>query len=70
MDPADSALLAGVVQDVNSSARAVSIEASRRLGSNWRATLDAWVFLDFPKDDLFYSQRDDDFLRFELAYYF
>jgi hypothetical protein len=69
-DPADSALLAGVIQDVNSSARAVSIEASRRLGSNWRATLDAWVFLDFPEDDLSYSFRDDDFLRLELAYYF
>jgi hypothetical protein len=69
-DPAGSEVLAGMTQDINTSARAVSIEASRRINSNWKATLEARAFFDLPEDDLFYSLRDDDFLRFELAYHF
>jgi len=69
-DPAGTELLAGVIQDVESSARALRLEASRRIGSRWRATLEAWAFLDCPEDDLLYSLRDDDFLRIGLAYYF
>lgn len=69
-DPAGSELLAGMTQDANSSARTVSVEASRRLGSNWKVSIEARAFLDAPEDDPFYSLRDDDFLRFELTYYF
>ncbi|NQT83573.1 hypothetical protein HQ563_11135 [bacterium] len=69
-DPASSQILAGLMQDMHSSARAISIEASHRIGSNWKATLEAWAFLDAPEDDLFYSFRDDDFVRLGLAYYF
>jgi hypothetical protein len=69
-DLASSELLVGVIQDINSSARIVSIEASRRIGSNWKANLETWTFLDLPEDDLFHSLRDDDFFQLELAYYF
>ncbi|MHC4329768.1 MAG: hypothetical protein ACYSWW_16765 [Planctomycetota bacterium] len=63
-------LLAGLIQDLDSRARALSIEASRRFGSNWKLSLQAWGFLDSPIDDLLFNVRDDDFLQVELAYYF
>jgi hypothetical protein len=69
-DPQSTELLAGVIQDMDSSARAVKIEASRRIGSNWKLFLQAWGFFDPPRDELLYNIRDDDFLRIELAYYF
>jgi hypothetical protein len=63
-------LLAGLIQDLDSRARALSIEASRRFGSNWKLSLQAWGFLDSPMDDLLFNVRGDDFLQVELAYYF
>jgi len=69
-DPAGSELLAGMTHDANSSARTVSVEASRRLGSSWKVSIEARAFLDAPEDDPLYSLRDDDFLRLELTYYY
>ncbi len=69
-DPQSTELLAGVIQDLGSSTRAVSIEASRRIGSHWKLFLQAWGFFDPPPDELLYNIRDDDFIRIELAYYF
>jgi hypothetical protein len=63
-------VLAGLIQDMDSPARAASIEASRRFGSNWKLSLQAWGFLDSPGDDPLFNARDDDFLQIELAYYF
>jgi hypothetical protein len=69
-DPQSTELLAGVIQDMDSSARAVSVEASRRIGSNLKLSLQAWGFFDPPGDELLYNVRDDDFIQIELAYYF
>ena len=69
-DAAGSELLAGFSQDLDSSARLLSLEASRRLGDNWRLSIEARAFFDLPKDDLIYSLRDDDFIGLEIAYYF
>jgi hypothetical protein len=69
-DAQSTELLAGLIQDLDSSTRALSIEASRRIGSNWKLSLQAWGFFDPPGDDLLYNVRDDDFLQVELAYYF
>ena len=63
-------LLAGLIQDLDSPARALSIEASRRFGSTWKLSLQAWGFLDAPEDDPLFNLRDDDFLQVDLAYYF
>ncbi|MHC4538781.1 MAG: hypothetical protein ACYTEK_10235 [Planctomycetota bacterium] len=63
-------LLAGLIQDLDSPARAISIEASRRFGSNWKLSVEAWSFLESPSDDPLFGVRDDDFLRIELSYYF
>jgi len=63
-------LLAGLIQDLDCPARALSVEVSRRIGSNWKLFLQAWGFFDSPRDDLLYNVRGDDFLQIELAYYF
>ncbi|HAK37738.1 MAG TPA: hypothetical protein DCM60_05765 [Nitrospina sp.] len=69
-DASSTELLAGFLQDINSSSRALSLEASRRIGDNWKATFEARGFFNLPESDPFYSLRDDDFLQIELAYYY
>jgi hypothetical protein len=69
-DAASTELLAGLIQDVDSAARAVSVEASRRVGSNWKLSLEARAFFEAPPSDPLYGLRNDDFLLLELAYYF
>jgi hypothetical protein len=69
-DIAGTQVLIGAMQDVEQSENALIVEASRRFGSHWRLTLDAWFFLNAPEDSVLYSLRDDDFLRLELAYHF
>ncbi len=63
-------VLAGVAQDTNSSARIISVEASRRFGSSVKASLHAYAFVDLPIGDPLYSLRDDDYVSLEIAYYF
>jgi hypothetical protein len=69
-DAASSELLIGFSQDLESTARLLSVEASRRFGNNWLLSIESRAFFDLPEDDLFYSMRDDDYLQIELAYYF
>jgi len=69
-DAASSEALIGVVQDAESSARLITVEASRRLGSSLKATLEICAFSNVPPGDALYDLRDDDYVRLELAYYF
>ncbi len=69
-DAASTVLLVGMSQDMNSASNIMSVEASRRFGNNIKISLEALVFLNLSEDDPFYSLRNDDFLRFEFAYYF
>jgi len=63
-------ILAGVVQDVESDARLVAVEASRRIGASFRLFVELRAFLGIPSDDLLASIRRDDHLRIELAYFY
>jgi hypothetical protein len=69
-DAASTELLAGLIQDIDGSARAVSVEASRRIGANWKLSLEARTFFEIPESDLSYGLGNDDFVLLELAYYF
>jgi hypothetical protein len=69
-DMAGTQVLIGAMQDVQESENAVMVEASRRFGSHWRLSLDAWFFLDSSENSVLSYLRDDDFVRMELAYYF
>ncbi|MHC4582892.1 MAG: hypothetical protein ACYS3N_00085 [Planctomycetota bacterium] len=69
-DAASTELLAGLIQDIDGAARAVSVEASRRMGSNWKLSLEARTFFEIPESDPVYGLLNDDFVLLELAYYF
>ena len=59
-----------MIQDVDGSARSISIEASRRIGSNWKLSVEARTFFEISNTDPFFGLRNDDFVLIELAYYF
>jgi hypothetical protein len=69
-DAVSTEFLAGLIQDIDGSARAISVEASRRMGPNWKLSLEARTFFEIDEDDLFYGLSNDDFILLELAYYF
>lgn len=69
-DVQSTELLGGLIQDLDSRAQALRLEASRRIGDRWKLSLHGWGFLDAPSDDLLYHVRKDDFLQIELACYF
>lgn len=69
-DVASSELLAGLIQSTDSSARAFRVEASRRVGSKWKASFSAWSFFGIPERDLLYSLKNDDFMQIDIGYYF
>jgi hypothetical protein len=69
-DVASTQWLAGIMQDLGQSESVLSIEASRRFGSHWRLTMEAWFFLSTPENSLIYDLRGDEFFSTELAYYF
>ena len=62
--------LIGVIADSNSHARAISIEASRRLGNRWKLALEARTYQNFPSTDPLYTIRNDDYVQIDLNYYF
>ncbi len=69
-DTAGSELLAGVIRDLDSSAALFNLEASRRLGNAWKASLQARLWFGTPEEDPLYAFRHDDYVEFSLARYF
>jgi hypothetical protein len=60
----------GWVQNLDTSARFLFLEASRRFGDNWLLTAELRAFLNEPIEDLLFDLRDDEIMQIELAYYF
>jgi len=69
-DAASSELLFGWVQDIDTDARFLFLEASRRLGDDWTLALEIRTFLDQPPADFLYALRDDDLVQLVLQYHF
>ena len=69
-DVAGSELLAGYVKDAEKSSASMVVEASRRIGDNFRAELEAYLFIDPDEQDILYQLRNDDYARLTLTYYF
>ena len=69
-DSASTEALFGWVQDLNSSARFLFLEASRRFGDHLLLTAELRTFLNQPADDFLFDQRADEIMQIELAYYF
>lgn len=69
-DVQSTAVLAGGFHDLGSSAWGVSLEAERRLGSDYFLTIETRFFFDAPQDDPLSFIANDDFLQVRLARYF
>ena len=69
-DEASSEALIGVIDDLDSDAQMLNVEASRRFGNNWKLNLEARWFNNIPVTDPLYSFSNDDYIQLELAYYF
>lgn len=65
-----SEVLVGAIFDLNSSAKFLNIEGSRRIGESWTVSLDARFFLGIPMTDPIFPQSRDDFFQLRLARYF
>ncbi len=63
-------ILAGAIFDLNTSAKFINFEGSRRIGDKWKVTLDARFFLGIPMTDPTFPQSRDDFFQLRLARYF
>ncbi|MEK6806154.1 MAG: hypothetical protein AABY95_05845 [Pseudomonadota bacterium] len=69
-DEASSELLAGVIVDADTQAVFSNIEASRRIGSDWKGVIEMRLFANTDAADPTFSFRDDDYISFELIRYF
>lgn len=69
-DAQSSELLAGIVFDLDSSAKFYSLEASRRIGDNWKLNLEARFNSHIPEDDPSFAFRDEDFVQLQLEWFF
>jgi len=65
-----SELLASVILDLEGGGQSYNIEASRRIGNDWKLSLEARGVSNAPKDSTLSSFEDDTRLRMELARYF
>ena len=69
-DEQSTELLLGVIQDVDSSDKAWSIEASRRIGNRWKLSLEGRFFSIDQTQSALYQIKNDDYFQLELARYF
>ncbi len=70
-DTQDTAILIGGIADMESSSKIFSIEASRRLGSSWKAELEARIFSNIDESEFILSNfSQDTFLRLTLSKFF
>ena len=69
-DAQSTELLSGLVFDLDGGARFYSLEASRRLGDNWKLSVEARLSSNIPEDDPAFNLRTEDFVQLELAWFF
>ncbi len=63
-------ILAGVARDLDHMSYSGRLEATTRIGDNWRLNVDAWVFNSSRVTDPIYSLRKDDMITVSLDYFF
>lgn len=69
-DEASTAVLAATTVDMDTQAFGLSLEAERRFGNDYFATLEARFFQNVPRSDPLYSFSNDDFIQLRIARYF
>lgn len=70
-DEQSSEILFGISQDLeNASSYAAKIEASRRIGDNYKFTVDSWFFNSDSITDPLFGIKNEDFVQLAVEYYF
>lgn len=69
-DVQSSEILAGAVVDLENGSSFLNIEAARRLGADYKMTVEVRSFLNIDRADLLSAFRRDNHMRIELARYF
>jgi hypothetical protein len=69
-DAQSTEVLAGFLVDVDKYSRSFRIEASRRVGQSWKATLELQTFTNVDDSDPLAAFEDDDYLLVDMAYFF
>lgn len=69
-DEQSTEFLLGMILDHNDDTRLLTLESSRRLGQNWKISLEGRAFFNIPATDLLAGVRKDDHLQLELTRYF
>ncbi len=69
-DVQGTALLSGVLVDLETGGRLINIEGSRRIGDRWRVYLEVRSFIGIPETDFMYGFRVDDYALLEVARFF
>ena len=63
-------LLAGIIFDLDYDSSSLNIEASRRLGQDWKVIFEARAWFDTDLEEPFYSISKDDYAELSLYLYF
>ena len=69
-DVQSTAILAGVLFDLETQGRSLRLEASRRLGDSMTLSIEAQWFTHIDSTDSLYAFRADDFIELELKWFF
>ena len=69
-DVQSTEFLFGTILDVKRSTRLISLEGNRRFGESLKASLEMRLFQDVSEEEFIYLFRSDDFVKFELGWYF
>ena len=69
-DTQSTEVLFGIIKDLDDTALLYNLEASRRLGDNWKLSVEARFFTRIKPEDPQYEERNDDYIQVELARYF
>lgn len=69
-DAASTSFLGGAVMDASTGALGLRFKGERRLGEDYRLSLEAYFFGNVPRSDPVYSVADDDYVQLRIARYF
>ena len=69
-DTQDTSILAGGIIDLENGSSSGLIEAERRIGNNWKAELEARLFINIDETDPLHFFRKDDALTLRLTRFF
>ena len=69
-DVQSTEILAGMIVDTEKSSKSFRVEASRRIGDNWKLTGELQVFTDVESSDPLVAFSQDDYLLVEFARYY